>query len=158
MKLIKDILNSEGDKKILSVELDVVKDLSKNYYVVADDSGESIMLDMNQKDNATHSVSEGSRIRMIKPKVSGDVPKIISPDKFKTINIGQNKSKKVPKLTKEEMSKHEKHVDKQSKAGGTTLNDTKKTDKNVVTPFKQENLGDKTNQVGKKKWRSGEVK
>ena len=67
MKFIKDILNSEGDKKILSVELYVVKDLGKNYYVVADDGGDSIMLYMNPKEDATHNVSEGSRIRMIKP-------------------------------------------------------------------------------------------
>ena len=134
MKLIKDILNSEGDKKILSVELDVVKDLGKNYYVVADDGGDSIMLDMNQKEDATHNVSEGSRIRMIKPKVSGDVPKMISPDKFKVINIGQSKSEKVPKLSKEEMSKYEEHVDKQRKVEGTTLNDTEKMEKNIVIP------------------------
>ena len=133
MKLIKDILNSEGDKKILSVELNVVKDLGKNYYVVVDDSGDSIMLDMNQKDE-THSVSADSRIRIIKPKVSGGVPKVISPDKFKVINIGPSKSEIIPRLTKEDMSKYEKHVDQQRKFDGTTLNDTEKYDKNIMIP------------------------
>ena len=134
MKLIKDILNSEGDKKILCVELDVVKDLGKNYYVVADDSGETIMLDMNQKEDAPHNVSEGGRIRMIKPKVSGDIPKMISPDKFKVINIGPSNSDKIPQLKQDEMTKYENHVEKQRKAEGTTLNDTEKVEKNIVIP------------------------
>ena len=51
MTLIKDVVDSQGnkEKKIFSIELDVVKNLGNNCYVVADDSGETIMLDMNQK-------------------------------------------------------------------------------------------------------------
>ena len=136
MKLIKDIVNPQEGQKVLMIELNVLKDLGKNYHVVADDSGQTIVLDMNRKEGKSEDidiVTEGSRIRMIKPQVSGDDLKVISPDKFKVINVGQSKGN-LKGCKEEHMTKYQNYVNKQRKVNGTTLNDTEKIGKNIVIP------------------------
>ena len=138
MMLIKDIVNPQEGHKILTIELNVLKDLGKNHHVVADDSGQTIVLDMNKSEvkseDKIDTVTEGSRIRMIKPKVSGDDVKVISPDKFKVINIGKSKGGKLPQCKEEVMNKYQDYVNKQQKVNGTTLNDTEKMGKNITIP------------------------
>ena len=137
MKLIKDIINPQEGHKVLMIELNVLKDLGKRYHVVADDSGQTIVLDMNMKEGKSEDkqgiVTEGSRIRMIKPKVSGDDPKIISPDKFKVITVGQIKGN-LQGCKEKDMTKYQNYVNKQRKVDATTLNDTEKIVKNEVIP------------------------
>ena len=137
MKLIKDIVSPQEGHKVLSIELNVLKNLGKNYLVVADDSGQTIVLDMNKKEGKSEDkvdiVTEGSRIKMIKPQVSGNDLKVISPDKFKVINMGQSKGN--TKVCKEEdMKKYQDYVNKQRNVKGTTLNDTEKIGKNIMIP------------------------
>ena len=136
MKLIKDIVTPQQGQKVLMIELNVLKDLGKNYHVVADDSGQTIVLDMNKKEGKSEDideVKEGSRIRMIKPQVSGDDLKVISPDKFKVINVGQAKGN-VKGCKDGDMTRYQNYVNKQMKVNGTTLNDTEKVGKNIVIP------------------------
>ena len=51
--LIKDVIDSHenSDMKIPHIDLDVMKNLGNNCYVVSDDSQETIMLDINQKES-----------------------------------------------------------------------------------------------------------
>ena len=138
MKLIKDIVNPQEGHKMHTIELNVVKDLGKNYYMVADDSGQTIVLDMNKKEGKSEdkqdTVAEGSRIRMIKPLVSGEDLKVISQDKFKVIKIGQSKGGKLTQCKEEDMTKYQNYVNRQTQVNGTTLNDTEQTVKNTVIP------------------------
>ena len=65
MKLIKDILSSEGDSKAV-VELTVVKDLGNKQWTVGDHSDATIILDMSKE--GAGDLKEGERVRTIKPQ------------------------------------------------------------------------------------------
>ena len=65
MKLIKDILSSEGDSKAV-VELTVVKDLGNKQWIVGDHSDATIILDMSKE--GAGDLKEGERVRIIKPQ------------------------------------------------------------------------------------------
>ena len=85
IKILQYFFTPQQGQKVLMNELNVLKDLGKNYHVAADDSGQTIVLNMNKKEGKSEDkdeVKEDDRIRMIKPQVSGDVLKVISPDKF----------------------------------------------------------------------------
>ena len=133
--LIKDVIDSHenSDMKIPHIDLDVMKNLGNNCYVVSDDSQETIMLDINQKEsegrNMANSSLDGKRIRIIKPQVTGVASKVITPSHFKVIEIGKSKRKK--DINPDEVTKYEKHVMKKKTEEGTTLNDT---EKNIPIP------------------------
>ena len=50
MKLIKDLLSSEGDtKSVIVIKLTVVKDLGKQQFILADESKATIILDLSSE-------------------------------------------------------------------------------------------------------------
>ena len=67
MKLIKNLLSSEGDpKSVIVIELTVVKDLGKQQFILADQSNATIILDLSSEGSGK--VSVGERLKFIKPQ------------------------------------------------------------------------------------------
>ena len=130
MKLIKDLLEADGGgTKVLSIELDVIADIGNKHYVVADQSKELILLDLSQE--GAGEVKENDKIKLIKPKITGVSPKVLSPTTMKAVRIGTvNEKQKV----KYDLSKYVDYANNLKKVDGLTFDDTEKYEPKTSIP------------------------
>ena len=107
----------------------MIADVGKKHYVVADHKKELILLDLSQE--GAGEVKEMDKIKLIKPKITGVSPKVLSPTTMKAVKIGiVNEKHKV----KHDISKYVDYVKNLKKVDGLTFDDTEKYEPKISIP------------------------